>query len=266
MTSALSPLTAYSHTRVLGYSVPRSTWDEFRTALGGTASTWELLWYSGGSVDIWADPNSRAWDANGGSLDPQENGGTGGLVNGISHATDPTVGTATIDRCILNISGFCTTASDPVVPGYNGGVRPNLGLTPYDTTGFTTSDPNYPNGYCNVVEYWRLYIQAAIANIRSKYPNVRMILLQPNLGGTGGSQSTCTTADSNAQPFGVVRAAYTSPYVKSAIHALTRGNVRGGFGINASSCAGFVDWAGHITTGEQSTIGAAMAAYYTSNL
>lgn len=263
MTRALIP-TDYSHTRVIGFSVTRSIWDEFRAAISNP-SAWELLWYSGGAVDIWADPNSPAWTANGGTLNPAESGGTGGMVNGISHATDPTVGTSTIDRVILNVSGLTTTAADPVVAGYNGGTRPDLGLTAYDTTGFTSTDPNYAYGYVNVTEYWRLYINAAVANIRSKYPNVRMILLQPNIDGVSGGY--CADSSTESTTFDVVRSTYTSKYIRSAIAALTRGNVRGGWAGYVANCTDFADWGGHLNTGSpQTTLGQAMAAYYEANL
>lgn len=267
MTRELQP-SDYQHTRVLGFSVTRSIWDAFYAAIPNP-SNWELVWYSGGSVDIWADPNSHAWtsrDLGGAFLNPAASGGTGGLINGISDSQDPTVGTGSIDRVILNVSGLCTTAADPVLAGYNGGARPSLGLTPYDTTGFTATDPTYKNGYVNVTEYWRLYTNAAIANIRSKYPNARMILLQPNIGGPSGSQTSCTTADANASQAGVVRCTYTAPYVYTVCAALERANVRMGFVHYANNCTDFSDWAGHLDVTPQTTHGQAMASYYASNL
>jgi hypothetical protein len=135
-----------------------------------------------------------------------------------------------------------------------------------------------PGGYSDSVSEWKGYIDSAIANIRTKYPNVRMILLQPNIAGpSGGSQSTCTTSDANSSPagspraedgrtFGVVRSTYTSPYIRSAIAAATRGNVRGGFGAFATDCTDFADWAGHLNTTPQTTHGQAMAAYYAAHL
>src|SRR5579859_4958905 len=268
MTRELQP-SDYQHTRVLGFSVTHSLWSAFYAAIPNPAN-WELLWYSGGSVDVWADPNSHAWtscDMAGAFLVPADPGGQGGLINGISDAQDPTVGTSAIDRVILNVSGLCTTAADPVLSTYNGGARPSLGLTPHDTTGFTSTDPNYKNGYVNVTEYWRLYTAAAIANIRAKYPNVRMILLQPNIGGAGGgSQTACTSADPNASQAGVVRCTYTAPYVYTACAALVRGNVRMGLIHYATACTDFADWAGHLNATPQITHGQAMAAYYASNL
>jgi hypothetical protein len=253
----------YQHTRVLGFSVTRSIWDAFYAAIPNP-SAWELVWYSGGSIDVWADPNSHAWTSrtldNSGFLVPSDPGGQGGLINGISHSQDPTVGTSAIDRVIINISGLAAGAADPVMSGYNGGTRPDLGIT-----GSTTGFP--PGGFNGTVATWKAYIDAAVANVRSKYPNVRMILLQPNIAGpSGGSQSACTTADSNAAGYGVVRSTYTSPYIRSAIAAATRANVRGGFGAFATDCTDFAEWAGHLNTTPQTTHGQAMAAYYAAHL
>lgn len=261
MTRSLLP-TDYLHTRVLGFSVTRSMWDAFYAAIPNP-SNWELLWYSGGSIDIWADPNSPAWTANGSTesdnLVPADPGGTGGLINGISHAHNPTVGTSLIDRVIINVSGLAAQAADPTVAGYNGGTRPDLSIT-----GSTTGFP--PAGYSSNVAIWKAYIDAAVANARSKYPNVRMVLLQPNIAGPSGaicSDGTSNNADSIA--FGI-RCTYTTRYIRSAIAASTRGNVRGGFGAFASACADFTDWSGHIGTTPQTTVGQAMATYYASNL
>lgn len=261
MTRALVS-TDYQHTRVLGFSVTLSMWSSFYAAISNP-SAWELLWYSGGSIDIWADPNSHAWTSrtldNSGFLTPTDPGGQGGLINGISDSQDPTVGTSLIDRVIINISGLAAQAADPVLAGYNGGTRPDLSIT-----GSTTGFP--PGGYSSNTAIWKAYIDATIANVRSKYPNVKMILLQPNIAGPSGaicSDPSNNNADSIA--FGL-RCTYTTQYIRSAIAASTRGNVRGGFGAFASACADFSDWAGHLNTTPQTTHGQAMAAYYESHL
>lgn len=265
MTRELQP-SDYQHTRVLGFSVTRSIWSGFYAAIPNP-SAWELLWYSGGSVDVWADPNSHAWtsrDMGGAFLVPSDPGGQGGLINGISDTQDPTVGTSAIDRVVLNVSGLAAQAADPVLGTYNGGARPSLGLTSHDTTGYP------PGGYSHVVSDWVAYIGATIANIRSKYPNCRMILLQPNIAGP--SFGICTDPSNNNSDsiaFGI-RCTDTTRYIRSAISALTKANVRGGFGAFASGCSDFADWAGHlVATGApspQTLHGQQMAAYYQSNL
>lgn len=274
VTRALVP-TDYQHTRFLGFSVTRSWWDAFYAYLptvGLSQSAFELLWYSGGSVDVWADPNSPAWTANGSTtsdnLVPADPGGQGGLINGISHAHNPTVGTSSIDRVIANVSGIQVGAGDPTVVGYNGGTRPDLGLTAYDQTG------NPPGGYMGITEVWKAYINALVVNIRAKYPNVKMILLQPNLGGPGGAPTLISNLSAAGHPdsndttfsagYGVVRCTYTEPRISSVIASVTRANVRPGYRGLASSDADFRDWAGHLVDGMG--IGQAAATHYASNL
>lgn len=257
--------TDYQHTRFLGFSVTRSFWDAFYAALPGVGlsqAAFELVWYSGGSIDVWADPNSHCWtsrDLGGAFLNPASSGGQGGLINGISDAQDPTVGVSAIDRVILNVSGLAAQGADPVLAGYNGGTRPDLGIT-----GSTTGFP--PAGYNSTVSVWLAYLQAAIANIRSKYTNVRMIILQPNVAGP--SFATCPdTSNNNADSIAHgIRCTYTQPYVQSAIMAVTKANVRGGLLSTASACSDFADWAGHLTSTPQTTIGQAVAAYYAAHL
>jgi hypothetical protein len=53
MTAALQP-SDFLRTRVLGFSVTHSIWAAFYAAIPNP-SAWELLWYSGGSIDVWAD-------------------------------------------------------------------------------------------------------------------------------------------------------------------------------------------------------------------
>jgi hypothetical protein len=228
MTAALIP-TDYVSTRLIGFSVTNSWWTAFRAAIPNP-SAWELLWYSGGSVDVWANPDHVAWAGS--------SGASGALLNPTTlRSGDP-------DRVVFNVSGL-TAALHP------------------------------PGGYSNNVEEWRGYIASVIANIRSKYPNVRMIILQPNIAGP--SFGTCPTqsTDSNAAgydsggfsvPSLVVRCTYTQPAIQSAIMALTRANVRGGYIPQASACSDFRDSDGHIITAFESTMGTAIANYYASNL
>jgi hypothetical protein len=261
---ALQP-TDFKHWRFLTFSVGRSMWDAcyaYWPTVGIDAATRECLWYSGASIDIIADPNSHFWtsrDMGGGFLVPSDPGGTGGLINGISDSQDPTIGTNLIDCVVLNVSGMAAQGADPVLSGYNGGTRPNLGITSHDTTGY----PSF--GYCFSVGDWKAYTAAAIANIRSKYPNVRLIYLQPNLGGPGravcpdnGSLSG-TNAESQANG---IRCTFSSPKVISALATLCTGNVRMGWLGQAGACADFSDWAGHLNTTPRTTLGQAMATHY----
>lgn len=245
--SPVGPL-SYSRTRVLGFSVPNGEWADFYATIANP-SAWELLWYSGGAVDCWADPNSDAWLGS--------HGASGALLNGVGGATDPTVSPGSVDRVVLVVSGLSIGPTDPVT----GGTRPDLSIT-----GSTTGFP--PGGYSIDVPTWRAYIAAAIANVRSKYPNVKMILLQPNLGGpSGGGQClAASTIDGDPSSFsvpsGIVRCCFTNPYIVTACCSLVRANVRMGLIDYVSACSGIRDWAGHLVSSEYTARGIAWANYY----
>ena len=230
MTRALST-TDYLRTRFLGFSVTHGFWSDFRARINNP-SNWELLWYSGGSVDVWADSNSAAWLGDSG--DPAN---TSGLIDGVGGDStgDALVHTAQVDRIILNVSGLSAAL-------------------------------HLPGGYSSDVSEWRGYISTTIANIRSKYPNVKMILLQPNVGGPSGGTQCSAGGDSNAVPTNIIRCCYTSPYIYSACASLVRGNVRMGCINYASACAGFSDWAGHMVSGQYTTTGQETADYYNAHL
>lgn len=239
----------YARTRVIGFSVTHSFWPAFYAAIPNP-SAWELLWYSGGSVDLWADPNMPGWTYNGPDF-----ANTGGLINPTDGQTNPSTGAAAVDRVVLNISGLAAGSTNPIT----GSARPDLSIT-----GSTTGFP--PAGYTNVVATWVAYIQAAIANIRSKYPNVRMIVLQPAVAGPGFAACSDGSANNSDSIAHGIRCTYTEPYIQSAIMAVSRANVRGGYIAQASACGDFADWAGHLNTTPQTTIGQAVAAYYAANL
>lgn len=226
MTRALVP-TDYVSTRWLGFSVTFSWWAAFQAAIPNP-SQHELLWYSGGSIDVWADPDNVAWAGT--------SGGSGALINPTAvRSGDP-------DRVIVNVSGLSASL-------------------------------HLPGGYSSNVEEWRGYLASTIANVRSKYPNVRMILLQPNIDGPGGGYTLVgnTSAadhsqDTDAAPYGVVRCTYTTKYIRTAIASLSLANVREGYAPLVSADAGFADWAGHITDPEAALVGPAVAAYYAAHL
>lgn len=220
MTAALSA-TDYVSTRVLGYSIIESSWSAFYAAIPNP-SQWELLWYSGGAVDVWADPDHVAWAGS--------SGASGALENPTAaRSGDP-------DRVIYCCSGFS------IVP---------VNLYP-------------PGGYNKTVSVWVGYLNSVIANIRSKYPNVRMILIQPPIAGPG--LGPCTGyVDAEAQPSGENRQTYHAQPVKQAIAYVTRANVRQGGSFTVSDCADFQDWSGHLDIGATRTaFGQTMATFYSS--
>ena len=128
---------------------------------------------------------------------------------------------------------------------------------------------NVSGDYISDVSYWVTQINLAIANIRSKYTNVRMILLQANVAGPGGA--LCQNADSIANANAVddtIRCCWTNRYIRSAITAVSRGNVRGGAWCDALDCAAdFEDYIGHLTgSGVIDYVGATAGAYYNAHL
>lgn len=181
-----------------------------------------------------AIPNPAQWEMrwiSGGSVDLYADSGYAGwteaLINPVAvNPEDP-------DRVILNVSG----------------VSASLHL---------------PGGYTKDVSEWRGYISNAISNIRAKFPNVRMILLQPNVAGP--NLATCPISDPNATPYDVIRNTYTSPYIRTAIASLSSGNVRFGYTPRAVDCSDFTDWAGHMTVGARDALGVATANYYANNI
>lgn len=254
----------YQMNLVLGFSV---THDLFTNGFIGRVNhpeKYRLHWYSGGSADLYADPNSPGWDANGGSLNASTQGGLLDYQGNVLDATSSAL-RAQVDRVIFNVSGLCFQAADPTVPGYNGGVRPNLGLTSHDTTGYG------PGGYNVVTADWIAYINAAVANIRTKYTNVRMIILQPNIRGHLGV-SLATQSSNSGNPgydsggfsagFGVVRAHHNAPYINLAIDSVVRANVRPGWFAENTVNTNVTDWAGHLATAEYITLGQDMGDFY----
>lgn len=264
----------YQMTEIIGFSV---THDLIVNGFAGrinNPSQYRLRWYSGGSVDLYADPNSPGWTANGGSLNASTQGGLFDMSLNVLDSTSSALRNQ-VDRVIFNVSGLCFQAADPTVPGYNGGVRPNLGLTSHDTTGYP------PGGYNATVADWIAYISAVVTNIKSRYPNALTIILQPNIRGASGVALATQTSnpanpgyDDQTAPaggawsagFGVVRAHYNAPHVANAIARVSSANVHGGWLGSNTNNSNVTDWAGHLTTGEYTTLGQAMADYYNVNL
>lgn len=263
--------TDYLQNEVVGFSV---TNDLMRQGFYGRISDptrWRHRWYSGGSVDLYADRNNPGpWSSNNNSLNPTT---TGGLIDSSGTQLDASSQTLRnqVDRIIFNVSGMCFQAADPTTPGYNGGTRPDLGLTSHDTTGYS------PGGYVVTVADWIAYINATVSNIRFYYPNVKMILLQPNIGGASGvSLATQTSNPANpgyddsgaaggvpwSQGFGIVRAHHNNPYINLAIIRCLSANVRPGWFARNTNNANVTDWAGHLTTAEYISLGQSMADFY----
>lgn len=304
MTRSLIPAD-YQRTRVLGHSVTQSIWSALYAAIPNP-SQWECLWASGASIDTWANPFNNCWLGNGINPDGSQSTSNGALLNPTDSNSDPTTSPNSIDRVILNVSGFAiatvspnptgNTHSNTTIDGISAAYvsRMTLGMAisgsgiPGGTTvvGFPSStsvtlsqaatatasgvtltcSPVYsPNGYPPAgPNVWLAPLNATIANIRAKYPSVRMIILEPNLAGVGFA--TCADSTNSDSIAHGVRCTYTSPYVQSAIASVCLGNVREGLVHAVDNCNFFSDSIGHLTSAAQTTIGNAVASYYANNL
>jgi hypothetical protein len=110
------------------------------------------------------------------------------------------------------------------------------------------------DGFQTDVDWWVRETQAAINNVRRKYPGVRQIILQPVVGGPSGG--TCTVAGQT------VRASANHPYVKQAIARLVGGEVVAGAAPTVRSCSDYEDSTGHLTNQAKGPIGVSIASFY----
>jgi hypothetical protein len=77
---------AFTCTEVIGFSQSEQWYDGGFIASVANPGNWQLRWYSGGSVDLWADPNFAGWNSS-------------ALVSQCSQ------GSSTPDRVVMNVSG-----------------------------------------------------------------------------------------------------------------------------------------------------------------
>jgi hypothetical protein len=114
---------------------------------------------------------------------------------------------------------------------------------------------NVSDDFHNDISYWVQQTNAAMNNLRRKYPSVRQIILQPVVGGPGGNQ--CTFNGS------VVRASYNFPYINQAISQMANGgSVVAGDAPTVRSCSDYADNIGHLTDDAKGPIGVAIGNYY----
>ncbi|MCI0366446.1 MAG: hypothetical protein L0219_21495, partial [Phycisphaerales bacterium] len=106
----------------------------------------------------------------------------------------------------------------------------------------------------NDPNWWAQQINAVIAVIRSKYPRVRQIILQPVVGGPNNGQCLF-----NGQ---VVRASSNHPVIDAAIALVAGGSVMAGLSPEVRSCADYSDATGHLTPAATGPIGASIGQFY----
>lgn len=108
--------------------------------------------------------------------------------------------------------------------------------------------------YLPDVAAWVSYISRAVSTIRSKYPNVREIILQPVVGGPDGGRCELDGA--------TVRATFNHPYIAMAIEKMVDRGVVAGASPEVRSCADYQDSAGHLSPEARAAIGAAIGEHY----
>ncbi len=102
--------------------------------------------------------------------------------------------------------------------------------------------------------WWAAQIRAVAATIRTKYPRVRQILLQPVVGGPGHSE--CTFAGQ------LVRASFNHPVIDQAIAMVASGDLAAGASPEVRSCADYRDSLGHLAREAQPPIGQSIGRFY----
>jgi hypothetical protein len=101
---------------------------------------------------------------------------------------------------------------------------------------------------------WAHEIRDAIATLRSKYPGLQQILLQPVVGGPEGE--VCSV---DGEP---VRASVNHPVIVRAIASVVGGDVRAGASPEVAACSDYLDAKGHLTSDAAVSLGRILAEYY----
>jgi hypothetical protein len=135
--------------------------------------------------------------------------------------------------------------------------------TPYSPCTQSSGDPDRvlltistPSGIPSL-SWWIGSIQAEIATIRSKYPHLRQIVLQPVVGGP--HDSTCYFEGNPGAP---VHASVIHPTIDQAIARVVRGDVVAGMSPEVRTCADYMDDTGHLLPGARPAIGTLVGQYY----
>lgn len=101
---------------------------------------------------------------------------------------------------------------------------------------------------------WASDIRQAIDTVRSKYPDIEQILLQPVVGGPDS-----TVCFVGGDP---VRASVNHPVIVKAIESLVGGDVDAGAFPEVAACSDYVDAKGHLTSEGAVAVGGEVAGYY----
>jgi hypothetical protein len=107
------------------------------------------------------------------------------------------------------------------------------------------------------VTWWVTNIRAEIATIRSKYPNVRQIVLQPVVGGPNN-----TVCNYGGNPSDPVHASLIHPTIDQAIAQVVGGSVIAGMSPTVRTCADYMDNTGHLQVSARPAIGSIIGQFY----
>ena len=143
----------------------------------------------------------------------------------------------------LSFAGWTST---PYSPCAQGSASPDRILLTIST----------PSGIPSL-DWWVTNIQAEIATIRTKYPGVRQIILQPVVGGP--NNGVCNFGGNPSDP---VHASVIHPTIDQAIAQVVGGDVVAGMSPEVRTCADYMDNTGHLVPGARPAIGTLVGRFY----
>lgn len=191
---------------------------------------WQLLAHPYAGVEMWSHPNYAGWTNSDGSNYPNDQTDSDHIYsNCATNARNP-------DRVIYTITSV-----------------PDMSIIERTWKGEYTGI--WPK---NTAADWVPDIKAVIAVIRSKYPDVWQIVLQPAVGGPG--HSTCFIDGTR------VRASRNHPIIAEAIDMvisqLGQPDVVRGFSPEVRICSDYSDTLGHLKRTARGPIGESIGWYY----
>lgn len=115
----------------------------------------------------------------------------------------------------------------------------------------TITSQNYENDASSFV----IWIEDAVEVVRSRFPSVEQIVLQPVVGGPGNG--SCVRDDG-----GEVRASHNHPLIDAAIAQVVGGDVVAGPSPEVPTCDDYADSAGHLEDAARASIAQTIADGY----
>ena len=135
--------------------------------------------------------------------------------------------------------------------------------TPYSPCAQNSSNPDRvlltistPSGV-PTLDWWVTNIRAEIATIRTKYSNLREIILQPVVGGP--TDGVCNFGGDPGDP---VHASVIHPTIDQAIAQVVGGDVIAGMSPAVRACADYADDTGHLQVDARPAIGTLIGQFY----